>query len=359
MDITELIQNPLSLAVLTMSAGFALLPLATILLTGAFFIGFLQKQSFGQFIREDGPQSHQKKAGTPTGGGILMLLSMVLGVAVVMLIQWRWPFHLIGMGPSFWAIAAPTLLLALLGFTDDYRKIVKRHNKGITGYTKLAIQILAGLLTGIFLLQAPTESGHTPYGTLHLFGIATWPMDWLYPVFTALVVTATSNAVNLTDGLDGLAASTLSVSFICTLLVGAAWASSHYPLPDGLGAGLLFSALSLGACLGFLWFNRHPARIFMGDTGSLALGGALAAICLALRLDFWLLCLGGLYVVETLSVMLQVASFKLTGKRLFRMAPLHHHFELLGWSETRVVITFLVAHSLVCLGATGTIIGTG
>lgn len=302
------------------AAVAGLTPLTLSLLAGERYINFLRKRYMGQYIREDGPQSHHSKAGTPTAGGVLILASFLFGVLCLYFL----------LGPTFLTtpvllVVGVTLAFGLLGFVDDYLKISKKKNKGVSGYTKLIVQVLAGLGVGYYVMQADT------LGTVNIFnyGIS---IGWLYPVFAAFVVTAASNAVNLTDGLDGLAGSTSVIAFMAMSLILAATGQTNL--------ALVCQAL-VGACVGFLVFNHYPARIFMGDTGSLALGGALGTLAVLGGLDFWLAVLGAIFVLEALSVILQVISFKTTGKRIFRMAPLHHHFELGGWKETKVVYSFV------------------
>jgi phospho-N-acetylmuramoyl-pentapeptide-transferase len=229
---------------------------------------------------------------------------------------------------------AVTLAFGLLGFVDDYLKISKKKNKGVTGYTKLAVQVVAGLGAGWYAWQSLPHGGD-----VSVFGWFSLPFGFLYPLLAAFIVTGASNAVNLTDGLDGLASGTALMTFITLAMM---------LLATGQGALGLFSLGVAGACLGFLMFNRNPARIFMGDTGSLALGGAFGALVVLGKLECWALLLGAVFIVETLSVILQVYSFKTTGKRIFRMSPLHHHFELGGWSENRVVYSFVTFQFFCC-----------
>lgn len=293
------------------------------------YIDFLRKRYMGQYIREDGPQSHQSKAGTPTAGGVLILASFLFAVVVLACVK----------GLSFLTapvllVTAVTLVFGLLGFVDDYLKISKKKNKGVSGYTKLAVQIVAGLVVGWFAMQT------APAGEVSFFGLFSVSLGWLYPVFAAFVITATSNAVNLTDGLDGLASGTSLMTFMTLGML----------LMVALQPNLAMLSLALaGAALGFLLFNRYPARIFMGDTGSLALGGALGAVVVLAHMEFWVLLLGAIFVLEALSVVLQVLSFKTTGKRIFRMSPLHHHFELGGWKETKVVYSFVTFQFFCCM----------
>lgn len=312
----------------TLTAAIA--PLTASLALGGPYIRFLQRRMMGQYIREDGPQSHQSKAGTPTAGGVLILLSVLAAVVGLALLRGGAFLH-----PPVGTVLLVMLVFGALGFSDDWLKITKKKNKGISGYTKLAVQGLAGVLAGWISMQRGN-----PAGTVHLFHWVSVDLGLLYPLFAAFVITASSNAVNLTDGLDGLASGTAILTFMTFSLM----------LFHGQQTDLALLAQALAAAsLGFLMFNRHPARVFMGDTGSLALGGAMGAMAVAGRLEFWLIFLAVIYILETLSVILQVASFKTTGKRIFRMSPLHHHFELGGWSETRVVYSFITVQFVGCL----------
>lgn len=316
----------------TAAAIAGLAPFAFSQALGGPYINYLKRRYMGQYIREDGPQSHQSKAGTPTAGGVLMLAAFLFGLLVVTALQ----------GPAF--LSPPVLLVVgitlgfgLLGFVDDYLKISKKKNKGVSGYTKLMVQIGVGLALGFYVLKtSPTG------GDVSLFGLYTLHLGWFYPIFSAFVITGASNSVNLTDGLDGLASSTLLMSFmtLSLLLFGIS-------MPD---LAMTSQALA-GACLGFLLFNRYPARIFMGDTGSLALGGALGALVMLSRIEMWIALLGTVYILEALSVILQVLSFKTTGKRIFKMSPLHHHFELCGLKETQVVYSFVTFQFICCVAA--------
>jgi phospho-N-acetylmuramoyl-pentapeptide-transferase len=239
-------------------------------------------------------------------------------------------------------LLSPAVLLVLgvlmafgsLGFVDDYLKISKKKNKGVSGYTKLAVQVIAGLVTGWFVMQSVPQGSQVSG-----FGLFTIPLGYVYPLLAAFIITGASNAVNLTDGLDGLASATALLTFITLALMLFAM--------HQVALGLLSLCLA-GAALGFLMFNRNPARIFMGDTGSLALGGAFGALVVLGKLECWALLLGAIFIVETLSVILQVYFFKTTGKRIFRMSPLHHHFELGGWSENRVVYSFVTFQFFCC-----------
>lgn len=288
------------------------------LITGGPYIGWLKRKMFGQVVREDGPQGHQKKTGTPTMGGLLLI-----GLVLVTFIGF------VALKPLLLTPSVAWVLLTLvvfggLGFCDDWIKVSRKHNKGVSGYTKLGVQVMVGLAVGLWVCVQMPQNASLALGAWAL------PLGLAYPVFSAIVVTGASNAYNLTDGLDGLAAATGFLTFL-----GFSVILTSQP------AMMLLSMVMAGACLGFLWFNRHPAKVFMGDTGSLALGGAMGTMAVLGHVELLLVLLGGIYVLETLSVMLQVVYFKATkGKRLFKMSPLHHHFELSGWKEPTVVLTF-------------------
>ncbi|MDA5108766.1 MULTISPECIES: phospho-N-acetylmuramoyl-pentapeptide-transferase [Brevibacillus] len=284
-------------------------------LIGPLFIPVLRRLKFGQAIREEGPQSHQKKAGTPTMGGTIILMALIFTVLKFANITTEILFLML-----------VTLGYGLIGFLDDYIKIIRKRNLGLTAKQKFTGQVL--LAVGAYYLLV--QMGHDT--TLHLPGTP-WKLELglFYFPFLLFLLVGTTNAVNLTDGLDGLLAGTGAIAFGAYAII--AWISQDFDTA-------IFSAAVVGAVLGFLVFNAHPARVFMGDTGSLALGGALAGIAIMTKTELLLAVIGGVFVVETLSVILQVVSFKTRGKRIFRMSPLHHHFELTGWSEWRVVVTF-------------------
>ncbi len=294
------------------------------LILGPPYIRILKEKTFGQYIREDGPESHKKKAGTPTMGGLLILVTALLTLAGFLI----WKPGLINMELG-WAVLL-LLVFALMGFSDDYLKIAKKKNKGLSGWSKLLFQVVFSGGLGVWMMWQGGSS-------LSLFGPHAINLGWLYPLFAVLVITGASNAYNLTDGLDGLAGGTGFVS-----LIGFA-----FLLSVGHPSLMLFALVLAGGCLGFLVFNRYPARIFMGDTGSLAIGGAMGAMAILGKVELYLLLLGAIYVLETLCVILQVSYFKLTkGKRLFKMSPLHHHFELSGWKEPTIVFTFTMTQIL-------------
>jgi phospho-N-acetylmuramoyl-pentapeptide-transferase len=315
-------------------------------LLGNWVIRRLAAMQIGEEIREDGPQSHQKKKGTPTMGGVLVLTAIVIPTLLWADLTNRYvQLALLG-----------TVWMGAIGFIDDYLKVVKKRRKGMIGRFKLVGQVSYGLLLGIILIYT---GGNDPMLTkTSVPFLKDVFINWgpFYIPLVILVVTGASNAVNLTDGLDGLAIGLSALAFaayaVLAYLSGhAAFAqylnTPHLPLAGEL---TIYCASVVGAGLGFLWFNAHPARVFMGDTGSLALGGALGTVAILVKREFLLVVLGGIFVAEAVSVMLQVVYFKRTGgKRLFRMAPLHHHFELLGWSETQVVVRFWIVGILMLL----------
>src|SRR5690606_30709363 len=319
----------------TFRAGATLLTALVLgLIIGPKFIAMLRvRQGKGQPIREDGPKTHLAKVGTPTMGGLMILVSLV-----VSMLLWMDPRN-----PFVWACLAVTAGFGVIGFLDDLDKVTKRSHKGVSGKVRLLLEfIVAGIAAWIIVGQISTNL-YVPF----LSGRAV-PLGPFYYVFAATVIVGFGNAVNLTDGLDGLATMPVVIAagaflFIC-YLVGRVDYSAYLGIPHVPGAGELaiVCAAIMGAGLAFLWFNAPPAAVFMGDTGSLALGGALGAIAVAAHHEIVLLIIGGLFVMETASVIIQVFWFKRTGKRIFRMAPIHHHFEQLGWKESTVVIRFWI-----------------
>ncbi|MFB4258849.1 phospho-N-acetylmuramoyl-pentapeptide-transferase [Shouchella clausii] len=296
-----------------------ILSFAAAVIMSPLFIPFLRKLKFGQSIREEGPKSHQKKSGTPTMGGIVIVLSIFISAHAI-------GIAITGFTPELLLLMVVTLGYGIVGFVDDYLKVVRKHNLGLTSKQKLAGQLVIAAIFYIGLLAIGFDTFIAIPGTT--FG---FDLGWFYLILIVLMLLGASNAVNLTDGLDGLLAGTGSIAFGAFAIL--AWSG-------GFIDTALFSTAITGALLGFLVFNAHPAKVFMGDTGSLALGGAIAAIAILTKMELMLIIVGGVFVIETLSVIIQVASFKLTGKRVFRMSPLHHHYELVGWSEWRVVVTF-------------------
>ena len=319
-------------------------------------IRILAKRGFGQVIRDDGPTSHHTKRGTPTMGGIVIIFAAVLAYSIAHVFSGRPPTI------SALLVIGLVIALGLIGFIDDYLKISRRQSLGLTGKQKLLAQALIASLFGYLGIQFADLDGLTPISlnlsTVRDTSLVLGPV--LVVIWVALMVMATSNGVNLTDGLDGLASGASVMTFLAFVLIGV-WefgqscaitsSTNCYAVRDPLDLAVLAAAFA-GSCTGFLWWNASPAKIFMGDTGSLALGGALAGLATTLRVELLLILLGGLFVIITMSVIIQTSYFKITGgKRVFKMAPLQHHFELLGWGEVTIVIRFwIIAGLSVALG---------
>jgi phospho-N-acetylmuramoyl-pentapeptide-transferase len=325
-----------ALAVLT-AAAF------TIILTPR-ITRWLRERSVTQSIRVDGPKTHMGKQGTPTMGGLVIIMAVMLAMVL-------W-----GDLSNIYVLIACAGLVAFgaIGFADDYLKVTRRNSKGLSARYKLLWQGLAALAIGLVLYHNPADA-HPDRLILPFFKGAFLKLGLLYIPFAILVIVGSSNAVNLTDGMDGLA---IGLVAIATLANGAlVYISGHKGLAEYLqvlylpttGELTVFCGALFGAAMGFLWHNAHPAEVFMGDVGSLGLGGALGTLAVISKHEIVLALVGGIFVMEALSVMLQVASFKLTGKRIFRMAPIHHHFELLGWAETKVVVRFWIVGVLLAL----------
>jgi phospho-N-acetylmuramoyl-pentapeptide-transferase len=324
------------------------------LLIGPYVIEKLREFQIGQYIREEGPQSHQKKSGTPTMGGVLICISILIPTALWSDLS----------NPYVWLVMLSTLAFGAIGFTDDYIKVVHRRNQGLTARAKLGLQFMVSTAVASALVVMET---HGAYSTRLMVPFATrfrpdlvWEwmghiphMHWLifvpFVIFVMIVISGASNAVNLTDGLDGLAIG-------CTIIAAGAltvltYVSGHVVFSDYLELQRMpmvseltvFCGSMVGASIGFLWYNAHPAEVFMGDVGSLALGGAIGTVAVVIKQELLLPFIGGVFILEALSVMLQVGSYKLrNGKRIFKMAPLHHHFELMGWSESKVIARFWI-----------------
>ncbi len=324
------------------------------LLIGPLVIERLREFQIGQYIREEGPKSHQKKGGTPTMGGVLIVISILVPTLLWSDLS----------NPLVWLVVLSTAAFAAIGFADDYLKVVRKHNQGLTGRQKLALQFLTSGAVAVFLLIVEQYGGYStrlmvPFakkfrpdlvwqwmGVIpHLHWLAFLP----FVIFVMIVIAGSSNAVNLTDGLDGLAIG-------CTIIAAGAltvltYVSGHVVFSDYLELQRMplvseltvFCGAMVGGSIGFLWYNAHPAEVFMGDVGSLALGGAIGTVAVVIKQELLLPFIGGVFILEALSVMLQVGSYKLrNGKRIFKMAPLHHHFELLGWSESKVIARFWI-----------------
>ncbi|HET9105280.1 MAG TPA: phospho-N-acetylmuramoyl-pentapeptide-transferase [Solirubrobacteraceae bacterium] len=294
------------------------------------FITFLRNREFGQNIREEGPQGHKTKAGTPTMGGVIIFAAVTVPFIVLSTRDWQ------ALGVFGAAIAC-----ALLGFADDYTKIVKRRSLGLRARTKLVVTIAIS----VGLWWVATQKAHLPESVQLRFADVSVDLGPFYVVFIYLVVAGTTTAVNFTDGLDGLAAGCAAIVLLA--YIGITFISGDLDL--AMMAGCL-----VGACIGFLWFNSFPASIFMGDTGSLGLGGAIAGLAVMTRTEVLLILLGGIFVIEVLSVVIQVFSFQTFRRRVFLMAPIHHHFELQGWSETKIILRFWIVAS--ALGAIGFVV---
>ncbi|HOK45307.1 MAG TPA: phospho-N-acetylmuramoyl-pentapeptide-transferase [Bryobacteraceae bacterium] len=353
---------------ITFRAAFAsLTALFLCLVLGPWLIRKLRQFQIGQHIREEGPKSHQKKAGTPTMGGVLIVISIVLPTLLWANLA----------NPYVWIALFGILSFGAIGFWDDYTKIRNKRNLGLTGRKKFALQCVVALIIGGFLLilreqGAYSTSMNVPFFKWFRPSLVIEPLlgnPFTYPLaftffflFLILWIVGMSNGVNLTDGLDGLAIGLMVVAAAAmtalTYTSGHAEFARYLDLVRVPGAGELtiFCAAMTGACLGFLWYNAHPAEIFMGDVGSLALGGSLAVVAVLIKQEILLLFIGGVFVLEALSVILQVASYKLRGgKRIFKMAPLHHHFEALGWAESKIIVRFWIAGLVMALFALTTL----
>jgi phospho-N-acetylmuramoyl-pentapeptide-transferase len=316
---------------------------------GPLLIRKLQSLQIDQQIREDGPQSHFVKKGTPTMGGILIIFAVVFSTLL-------WTNLSIN---YIWLILLVTVGYGLIGFVDDYRKLAGKSSKGVPGKAKLAMEIVIALFVSMILYWKP---GFNSQITIPFFKTVLPNLGWGYVVLSTFIIVGAANAVNLTDGLDGLAIGPATICFATYVLfayfAGNVKIASYLQIPYVPGAGELavFCGALVGATLGFLWFNAYPAEVFMGDVGSLSLGGALGTMAIITKQEILLAIVGGIFVMETFSVIFQVGYFKLTqGKRIFRMAPLHHHFELKGWAEPKVIVRFWIISILLALMAMSTL----
>ena len=324
------------------------------LLIGPFVIERLREFQIGQYIREEGPQSHQKKGGTPTMGGVLIIISIIVPTLL-----WSDLAN-----PLVWVVVLSTLAFAAIGFADDYNKVVHKRNLGLTGKQKLGLQFLVSGIVAVTLVWLQSRGSYSTRLVVPFLKkfrpdlVWEWMghiphMHWLafipFVVFVMIVIAGSSNAVNLTDGLDGLAIGCTIIAAgaltVLTYVSGHVVFSDYLEIPRNPAVSELtvFCGAMVGGSIGFLWYNAHPAEVFMGDVGSLALGGAIGTVCVAIKQELLLPFIGGVFILEAVSVMLQVGSYKLrNGKRIFKMAPLHHHFELLGWSESKVIARFWI-----------------
>ena len=311
---------------------------------GPTMIRQLSRYKIGQSVRDDGPKSHFSKAGTPTMGGALIIVAVTLSTVLWADLTNRY----------IWVVLLVTVGFGLIGFVDDYKKLVLKNSKGLAARYKYFWQTVLGAAAAIFLHCSATVPAETTLIIPFIKQFA-WNMGWFFPVLTYFVIVGTSNAVNLTDGLDGLAI--MPTVMVAGALAVFAYLSGNTVFADYLGiphvplAGelVVFCGALVGAGLGFLWFNAYPAMVFMGDVGALALGAALGTLAVLVRQEIVLMIMGGVFVVEILSVMIQVMSFKLTGKRVFKMAPIHHHYELKGWPEPRVIVRFWIISVILVL----------
>jgi len=352
---------------LTFRTAFAsLTALFTGLIIGPLVINRLREFQIGQYIREEGPKAHQKKAGTPTMGGVLIVISIVIPTLLWADLSNRF----------VWIAVLATCAFAAIGFTDDYTKVIHKRNLGLTARAKLGLQILTSILVAVALIAM---QGRALYSTklvvpflkqFHpdlvidrlMHNPDLWPLAFLpFIIFVVLMIVGASNAVNLTDGLDGLAIGCTVIAAgaltVLTYVSGHATFSTYLELQrmPQVGELTIFCGAMVGAAIGFLWYNAHPAEVFMGDVGSLALGGAIGTVAVVIKQELLLPFIGGVFVIEALSVILQVASYKLRKKRIFKMAPIHHHFELVGWSESKIIVRFWIASLVFALFALTTL----
>jgi len=352
---------------LTFRTAFAsLTALFTGLIIGPLVINRLREFQIGQYIREEGPKAHQKKAGTPTMGGVLIVISIIVPTLL-----WADLTNLF-----VWIAVIATCAFGAIGFADDYTKVVHKRNLGLTARAKLGLQILTGALIAVALIAMQSRSMYStklmvPFIKQYrpdlvidrlLHNPSLWPVAFLpFVVFVALMIAFSSNAVNLTDGLDGLAIGCTVIAAgaltVLTYVSGHATFSNYLELQrmPQVGEVTIFCGAMVGAAIGFLWYNAHPAEVFMGDVGSLALGGAIGTVAVMIKQELLLPFIGGVFVIEALSVVLQVASYKLRKKRIFKMAPIHHHFELMGWSESKIIVRFWIASLIFALFALTTL----
>ena len=337
---------------ITFRAAYAMVTALLIsFILGPILVRLLQKLQVHQPIREEGPQTHMAKTGTPTMGGLLIISAIL--IPSLLWCNLANPYVQITLITTVW--------MGLIGFLDDWLRVIKKRRKGLVGRYKLIGQMTLGLALGFFLYYNPIVEGAGTLTSIPFLKGLFINFGLFYVVLVMFVLTGSSNAVNLSDGIDGLA---IGLSAFCFLaFAGLAYLSGHRGFSDylnimyleGSGELSIFCMSAVGAALGFLWFNSHPAQVFMGDTGSLSLGGALGVVAVLLKRELLLLIIGGVFVAEALSVIIQVLSFKLTGKRVFKMAPLHHHFELSGWHENKVVVRFWIVGVLLALFSLSTL----
>ncbi len=352
---------------LTFRTAFAsLTAMFTGLIIGPLVINRLREFQIGQYIREEGPKAHQKKAGTPTMGGVLIVISVIVPTLLWADLS----------NPYVWMAVLSTTAFAAIGFADDYTKVVRKRNLGLTARAKLGYQVAVSVLIAVALIAMQDRSLYSTklvvpfFKQFHpdlvidrlLHNPDLWPLAFLpFIGFVVLILVGSTNAVNLTDGLDGLAIGCTLIAAgaltVLTYVSGHATFSTYLELPrmPQVGEMTIFCGAMVGASIGFLWYNAHPAEVFMGDVGSLALGGAIGTVAVIIKQELLLPFIGGVFVIEALSVILQVASYKLRKKRIFKMAPIHHHFELMGWSESKIIVRFWIASLVFALFALTTL----
>ncbi len=350
---------------LTFRTAFAsLTAMFTALIIGPLVINRLRDFQIGQFIREEGPKAHQKKAGTPTMGGVLIAISIIVPTLL-----WADLTN-----PFVWMAVLSAAAFAAIGFADDYTKVVHKRNLGLTARSKFGLQVLVSVLIAVALIAMQNRGMYStrlvvpflkqfhPDLVIDNLAPSLWPLAFLpFITFVVLMIVGASNAVNLTDGLDGLAIGCTVIAAgaltVLTYVSGHATFATYLELPRMplVGELSIFCGAMVGAAIGFLWYNAHPAEVFMGDVGSLALGGAIGTIAVIIKQELLLPFIGGIFVIEALSVILQVASYKLRKKRIFKMAPIHHHFELMGWSESKIIVRFWIASLVFALFALTTL----
>jgi phospho-N-acetylmuramoyl-pentapeptide-transferase len=326
------------------SAGAVITALIVSFAVGPWMIAWLRRLKVGQHVRDDGPQTHLNKQGTPTMGGLLIIAALVSSAMLWSDLTNKY----------VWVVLFATLSFGGIGFWDDYLKVVKKRSTGLRAKYKFALQIAASLVIGFFLYYNPTDPNITHLSVPFMKRLLI-DLGWFYIPFVVIVIVGSSNAVNLTDGLDGLAIGLVGIAStanaVLVYLGGNKIISDYLKILyiPGSGELAIFCGALLGASLGFLWYNAHPAEVFMGDVGSLSLGGALGTLAVVTKHELILIIVGGIFVMETVSVVLQVASYKLTGKRIFKMAPIHHHFEQIGWPESKVIVRFWIAGIILAL----------
>ena len=352
---------------LTFRTAFAsLTAMFTGLIIGPLVIERLREFQIGQYIREEGPKAHQKKAGTPTMGGVLIAISIIVPTLL-----WA------DLTNAFvWMAVLSTATFAAIGFADDYLKVMNKRNLGLTSRAKFGLQVVTSVLIAVALIAMQNRGMYSTRLVVPFFkqfhpdlvidrlvhNPSLWPIAFLpFIAFVVLIIVGASNAVNLTDGLDGLAIGCTLIAAgaltVLTYVSGHATLSTYLELPriSQVGELTIFCGAMVGAAIGFLWYNAHPAEVFMGDVGSLALGGAIGTVAVVIKQELLLPFIGGVFVIEALSVILQVGSYKLRKKRIFKMAPIHHHFELMGWSESKIIVRFWIASLVFALFALTTL----